>query len=238
MHEPQANLITAHAGAGDTPPNSREFLRYATQSYADIIEIDVSRREDGHLIAAHSSTTERAEELTSFCQFLASLPSRQYLNFDLKAPGLEKKTVEILWMTGLAQRSMYSGTVDYKLWQPLPLSVALRLPEVMLNAENCELSAPLAERGGSPQQRLIFWQRNMAKLQEIKLRCGIDKLNLAFPMVDNFVRNYLAERGFGLSVWTVDESQAISEFWQMGVFNLTTNKVTEAARLRREIHGF
>lgn len=82
----QAQTITAHSGAFDTPDNSMEFIRTAIKRNAKIIEIDVNMRPNGVLVINHDEvkTNRDGTELSIVMRTIRK--SGAQINLDIKKP--------------------------------------------------------------------------------------------------------------------------------------------------------
>ena len=80
-------MITAHSGADGTKENSLEFVKYAMQTGADALEVDVRMGENGILILSHDKTDEDAARLADVFRMMRERPQMR-INCDLKEYGL------------------------------------------------------------------------------------------------------------------------------------------------------
>ena len=102
-------LITAHAGAEDTVPNTMESLIYLAKCGADAIEVDV-RRQGDRLVLAHETIADD-QEYVSLDEFFLRIPSVT-VNLDLKEPGLLGDAADVAAACGALGRILFTGDVD------------------------------------------------------------------------------------------------------------------------------
>ena len=110
-------MITAHSGADGTKENSLEFVKYAMQTGADALEVDVRMGENGILILSHDKTDEDAARLADVFRMMRERPQMR-INCDLKEYGLEMAVRQLALISGLKiDQILYSGSV-----RPVPNS--------------------------------------------------------------------------------------------------------------------
>ena len=125
--------ITAHSGADKRPDNSLEFVRYALESGADALEVDIQADPvSGGLIITHDrELTGEYPRLREVFALLAQHPAMR-INCDLKPAGLERAVYQLAAEMGVADRLIYSGTVNVKAMRAQPELAGV---EVFLNLE-------------------------------------------------------------------------------------------------------
>lgn len=196
-------LITAHAGAENTVPNSMESVLFLAQCGADAIEVDV-RRQGGRLVLAHEPVGDRSDYV-SLADFLNRV-SGIAVNLDVKEPGMLPMAGEIAAACGALDRILFTGDVDagdvrYALEKHLPLWYnGYLLPE---NADALQMVSGL----------------------------GLEMLNTNYRTVTDEMLKHPAR----LSLWTVDDEDALRRFLAAGVRNITTRMPLRALELREEI---
>lgn len=102
---PEDTLVIAHRGAwGRYPQNSLEAFEEAVRVGTDMIELDVRRTVDGHLIAHHDPVWDRRyDELTAplLYEVVVLLGRRVALNLELKERGCEAEVATLLGRAGV-----------------------------------------------------------------------------------------------------------------------------------------
>lgn len=218
-------FITAHSGADETPENSIEFVSYALGTEADALEIDVRRSEDGRLVLSHDEIADGGSaELAQVFEKLSRRRNMQ-VNCDLKEADLERQTFELAQDMGIADRLIFSGTVDPKNVKDLPMA----RENIYWNID--EQIPQLYERCKQEHSYVLRAMEDMCALCEEN---GITTINTYFGLVNDDVLEILYRHGIEASVWTVNEPDKIEYFLSRGVKNITTRSLREALFIRRE----
>lgn len=210
-------LITAHTGADGKPDNSLEFVAYALESGADALEVDVRRRGE-RLAIGHDAAGADAPLLEEVFRMTAACPGVR-INCDLKEPGLEEDTALLAAREGLAERLIFSGTVDAFRWIPcgeIFLNLEEYVPDLYLNYReipNFELQAAETVCG-------------------VCGRTGIRTVNMYQGIVTRRFAELLKKEGIGISAWTVNDAWELEWFLKLGVRNITTRRARLALELR------
>lgn len=211
-------LITAHTGADGRPDNSLEFVSYALECGADILEVDVRRKSGGILAVGHDKAGPDAPALEEVLRMTAAHPGMK-INCDLKEPGLEAEVCRLAEEAGLAGRLILSGTVDAFCAAPgaeIYLNLEQYVPQLYLQyreVPNFELEA--AE-----------------KIAAVCKEAGIRTVNVYQGLVTRRFVETLARDGIGLSAWTVNDAWELKWFLGAGIRNITTRRPSLALALR------
>lgn len=214
--------ITAHSGADGTPDNSLEFVRYALETDADALEIDIRRRTDGVLVLAHDCAEASSPTLRDVFRMLSA--SDKMVNCDLKEPGLERAVLQLAAETGVLGQLVFSGTVD-----PNKIDdAAFRRERVFWNIE--EQLPGLYERCRAD---VAYLEIAAAQMCALCRHAGIRTINIAWQLASASVQRIAAQHGISLSVWTVNEPAVLRDLLGRGVRNVTTRKLRAALELRK-----
>lgn len=217
-------LITAHSGADGYPENSMAFVDYALCSGADALEVDVRRGATGELVIGHDAPAIDAPTLREVMKRAAN-GGRARLNCDLKEAGLEAEVCAAAKAAGLAGRLILTGTVDAERWRA---EAALReTAEVWLNIEEYVPELYLNYR-----ELPDFELRAAEEMLAVCARCGVGVVNMNHMLVTRRFLERLAEKGVGLSAWTVDDERSLRWFLLRGAANITTRRAQAALALR------
>lgn len=213
--------ITAHSGADGTPENTLAFVRYALTTEADNLEVDVRKHpETGNLMLGHDNLKEDAPALKEAFELLKTHPSMK-INCDLKEAGLEKMVLALAEDCQVLDRLIFSGTVD-------PLQIedpAFRKDRVCWNIE--EQIPNLYQRCREDfDYRLIAAEMMCDKMDKV----GVDTINIYFGLVDKEFMKAVLKRGKRISVWTVNDMEKLTWFFNQRVRNITTRKVYRGIR--------
>lgn len=89
--------IVAHRGAcAEAPENTLEAFEKAIDAGADMIEFDVRRAPDGTLVISHDPVRGPGTGLPTLEQTLRFTQGRIQLDVELKEPGCERDSIELL----------------------------------------------------------------------------------------------------------------------------------------------
>ena len=221
-------MITAHSGTDNTPDNSLEFVRYALASQADALEVDIQRDPvSGELIITHDEElTGEYPRLRDVFALLAQHPSMR-INCDLKPAGLELDVFDLAKEMGVANRLIYSGTVDVFAFEKWP---QLNGVEIFLNLEEYVDNVYYNYRD-IPDFELTAIETVCAVCKQH----GIQTVNVNYNLVTRRFIQLLAKEGIKVSVWTVNGKHEINYFLTRGVYNLTTRKLRNALEIRQSL---
>ena len=103
-------MITAHAGAEDTPANTMESIRVLAACGADAIEVDV-RLLNGVPVMTHDAPGENCEPLSECLPELARHDGL-LVNLDMKESGQTAAVAEMVRESGMSGRTILTGGVD------------------------------------------------------------------------------------------------------------------------------
>jgi glycerophosphoryl diester phosphodiesterase len=232
MHDPfHRPLILGHRGAPfDAPENTLRSFARALEHGADGVELDIRRSRDGVPVVIHDETLDRttpargrvADHAWSALERLTTgaLPSLQqaaawassagaWLNVEIKAPGAEAATLDVLRETRLLDRTFLSS-----FHAEVVAEVGRLAPEarryLLTDAWDEAAQQAVAESGA----------------QGVCL-----KVDAATPLTLEVLRN----DGLPVVVWTVDAPARIRELLIAGVAGIITNRPRVAVEVRTEV---
>ncbi len=221
--------ITAHSGADGFEDNSLSYVRYALASEADYLEVDVRRGADGKLMLGHDEADAALPALEEVFSLLAETP-RMGINCDLKEPGLEEAVCALAEARGLAGRVLLTGTVDMRRWAAHPelhetASLWANIEELLPDFDKEQLKDPAC--------------REQAAEEAVRLcrELGIHTVNSWYGLADEAFLERFRRAGIALSLWTVNEEEALRRCLRAGVKSITTRKLKLALALREEGKG-
>ena len=196
-------LITAHAGAENTPANALEGIRTLCALGADAIEVDV-RPLEGRLVLTHDHPVPGGT-YTSLEDCLREVVRYEGLkiNLDLKQFGLVEEVARLTAACGMSGRVILTGDVGQ---------------DELVAADAAGLEAWCNESSLPKGSDL---------LEGVSAR-GLEVLNIHYVEGEA-----LLERAAGrLSMWTVGDEAAMVRYLKAGVRNITTRSPLVALRLR------
>lgn len=233
--------ITAHAGMDGTSPNSRENLKAAILSDADIIEVDVRRNAQGVLYLFHDVLTkpfleETIDQRLTLDEAFDSIAGsgNKKINCDLKEPGLESHVHQLAREYGLQNRLIYTGTVQFPeeemTWQS-DVKVFYNLEHLLSSySENTSYKNNVQESEENSIKRAAetMWKNPPIGLVGWNVEVGVYLRN----------RSWFIEQGVPLSLWTVDEKETLETLFREHeaiIVNITTRQVAMAEKIREAI---
>lgn len=238
--------IIAHRGSSKMfPENSLAAFRYAAESGADSLEVDLRASRDGQIYCFHDYHLAR---MTGYSGYLSRTParvvdklrvqSRQHvLHFerfvhefagrieivlDIKSPGLESDILRVLGRHATAPWIVYSS---------FNAKIIARIKTLTPAAKTALIVGPIRNL----KVKLDFPSHLVERLQG--LRCSAAHLSklIAKP---GLVKK-LAAAGFAVAVWTVDDITAARQLAYSGVEAIITNtpELLGAGANRKQIFG-
>ena len=226
-------LITAHAGCDGTAENSLESIKKGIELGADCVEIDVLADAAGRLWLTHDLPEDFTGLVPLEEAFALIKESGIAVNCDLKEYALLRPTLELAEKCGIGREQLiFSGSVDPGLLEEDP-EIARRC-RIFLNSE--ELVKDLLQRDepDRPAQTAFFLghpDAAAARLQTL----GAEALNAPYKHMPQELLKAFADRGIALSLWTVDEPEAMRELMKKDILNITTRRAAEAVRVREAL---
>lgn len=202
-------MITAHAGAEDTAPNTAKSIRLLLSCGADAVEVDV-RMHDGTLCLSHDPAVSDNQYTSLEKAFELLNESRDVMmNIDIKSAGLIRDVLNLARQAGIAHRLVFTGDVG-----PEDLDIILS-NEIPLWFNNYLL----------PQ---LEWGNPVKAVEKRGFSIvNTDKRRLTDKM--------LSEQADRFSVWTVNDEETLRSLLKAEVKNITTKQPLLALRLREEI---
>lgn len=219
--------ITAHSGCDGTPDNSLEFVRYALQTRADALEVDVRKTEDGGLAISHDAIVPGQDAPSLDAVFELVAQSDKWVNCDLKQPDLENAVIDLAKKHGLLQRLIFSGTVSLERVRTQP--ELTRDVLVYINIE--ELMPGLYEQLKEEERIELSQIRQAAALCR---EYGLRVLNVYEKLCTPQFMQIMEQEGVRVSAWTVDDPARAAELAAAPAIENITSRVPET--LLRVIH--
>ena len=199
-------MITAHAGAENTPANTMESVRYLAECGADAIDVDV-RLLDGRPVMTHDAPGEHCEPLADCLAELARHDGLR-VNLDMKESGQTAAVAGLVRESGMSGRTILTGGVDddelataraagMEVWcnddaapgdAPLPERVAARGLEI-INIDHREVDDALLQN----PQRLSVWTVNEEADLRRFLAAGVRNITTRKPLLALRLRREMEE---------------------------------------------
>lgn len=234
--------ITAHSGCEGTADGSLASVLRGIELAADFVEVDV-RRVPGLGLALTHDAADGPAGLTPLEAAFAEIARHPDvgINCDLKEYGLAPEVLALAGACGLGDGQLaFSGSLTPR--QIADDSSIARRARVYLNIEEALCALYRAKTPGAPVNAPP-WDVVLGQMGEIEpwiepliglcLETGARALNLPpRPFIRPFLRR-LGEAGVRLSVWTINEPDAMRELLAMPwLDNLTTRRVKLAVSAR------
>lgn len=223
----------AHRGNWrEAPENTLPAIQSAIDLGVDMIEIDVHRTKDGHVVVSHDHDLFRMfgthgiikdltlAEVQAFRDKFMGFPvpllsevldiikrSNVVLNIELKAAEIEVECIEMVKERQIGQQIVYSS------FMAPPL---MRLKELDPSTVVCCLS------GQFPPEKFDIYL-NTAKM------VGAAYMNMHYATINPETFQKVSDAGFKIMAWTVDAPKEMQRLIDLGVDTIITN---EPARLQ------
>lgn len=232
-------LVIAHRGASAyAPENTLAAFELAYRQGADMLELDVQRTSDGHLVVFHDPTTarwdapprpvsactladlrtldidgERVATLAEVCAFTRD--TGMMLNVELKQADISAQTVMLLRDHAIAERVIISSFHATALKELQQIAPDIRCAYLM----------------GTQTYRLDVRARELwpfLALQQVRAAAWHPAYQLpALRQVLPLVR----QSGYAVNVWTVDDPQLMQQLVAWGATGIITNRPDVARRV-------
>lgn len=224
-------MIIAHRGAsGEAPENTMAAFELAARQGAAMLELDVRRSADGHLVVFHDDTTERWD---GQARPLATCSLKQLQQLDIggeRVPLLEE-VLDFAHASGILLNIELKGprmaaacanlVRQFKLSQQVLISsfYPQALHELQRAAPEIQRGYLMGIRSWRPNIRLReFWP--FFALRSVSAHAwhpyeGLPGLDRIIPLV--------RRAGYGVNVWTVDQPERMRRLAALGVTGLITN---------------
>lgn len=239
-------LNIAHRGASAyRPENTMEAFMEAITLGADIIEMDVRKTLDGHLILIHDESVDRTTNGTGAISKLTlkqvkaldagmgtRIPTLEevfshfigdevILNLEIKSPGIEIEVVEMVHRFSRGDRVLICS------FQP---TVLRRVKET-----DGEIKIGLLVGRARPIKSLA-WTKGVFPLSTLrKLRADIlhQRAQLAHP----YLIGRCKREGIPIYVWVVDEEAEMRRLIRRGIDGISTNRPDLLSKVIQEESG-
>lgn len=205
-------IITAHSGCEGTGDNSREHIRVAIASGAEMIEVDVRQAADGTLYLSHDvpQDIDIRPTLRELFEQMAQTENME-MNLDVKTEGLIPAVMALAAEFDLAKRIVFTGA--------------------------CNDDRALANSLGAEMWRSVWEAKHLPAGIADNQKDGSPYLNVYYPMITQEYEQQLRAFGSSFSAWTVNKEEDIRFLLHMGIANITTRQPVLAMKLRKEIQG-
>jgi glycerophosphoryl diester phosphodiesterase len=213
-------LIIAHRGASkDACENTLRAFELAIDAGAEMIELDVHKTSDNHIVIIHDrftgrvskvnidihhSTLEKVQQIPlrgalhipTLDEFLASFGGKVYFNIEIKQYGLESE--------------IYALIDKYKLRDQCVISSFLfRLPRLDIKARNEVLTASI----GIGQIKMV----------KRTLKLGLDGIHPEYFFVNRKLVSKAHANNLFVNAWTANNSKSWTKLIKCGVDGIITN---------------
>lgn len=212
-------VITAHSGCEKTPDNSIGHIQTALSSGAEMFEIDINEH-NGVLYLTHNRLEDYSAcpTLAQCFEITAKHPT-MCINCDVKSFGLTAPVIELAKQYGMESRILFTGSVGMD-----------EVPNLNANTSDWWLSLWCSDHEPEDLANACRTYRDLNECYRI--------INLDQDMVNERVLRTMQETGYTLSVWTVNNEEALRRLMGTGVVaNITTRTPLLALRIRKEFYG-
>jgi glycerophosphoryl diester phosphodiesterase len=222
-----------HKGADLIEPgNTLASFDAALAHGVDMIELDVlperdpEQAGDARLILAHDYEDAAERPILALEEGLAHLASDAYADvdfiFDLKLPGYERRVVEALEASGLADRAIVSTTYQESLVALQAHHGSVRVGWSVPKARRDYLKSRVLAVPALAVMRVM--RRRLPRQAAAALSAGLCHAVMAhWRLVSPALVAGVKDAGGDLYVWTVDQAPRIRELHSLGVTGVITN---------------
>ena len=223
-------MITAHSGCEGTPENSMASIEKGIDLGADCVEIDVRCDNAGKLWLTHDLPEDFSSLVPLEDAFALVRESGVAVNCDLKEYAALFPTLALAEKCGITREQLiFSGSVDAALLERH--AEVLRRSRVFLNAEELVRDMLKTEPTGRPEQTAFFLEN--AELVARRLRAlGAEALNAPYQYMPDELIDRLRAGNVALSLWTINQEEALRQFMAKDLLNITTRNVAAALAVR------
>ncbi len=243
---PVPAIVAHRGGAALQPENTTTAFRHAASLHVDAIECDVHASKDGEVIVIHDPTLERTHGVSGIVREMTAAelrvlplsgtegevvpllgelldlvaPTRLRLSLEIKTDvdntgyeGIEHKILDLLTETQMRDRTIVHA-FDFA----FIAQFAKLAPDIMLGANV----------GSETMERFENFD---ALLDEI-VAMDCHMLNIDHRLLDEDRLMRARDRGLSVTVWTVNDHDAILRWLRAGVDYITTDHPDVALQLR------
>jgi glycerophosphoryl diester phosphodiesterase len=216
--------ITAHSGCDGTKGDSMESVCAGIRFGVDAVEVDVRLDKRGVLILSHDKDESRdypGHIRLADVFALAARDGTLAVNCDVKEREIVPAILRLGAEMGLERdRLILTGSSSPAMIRENPGMVKSAV--FWLNLE--ELAEDYSHRGLDP-------------LIENCLSLGVKVVNMPFTDQCIPLIPLIQAGGMGVSVWTLNEEDALRRAFGLGVVNITTRESRQALAVRRSFEG-
>jgi len=227
----QKTLITAHSGCEGTPENSLSSVEKGIALGADCVEVDVRLDAAGRLVLTHDTPADYSGLAALEDAFALIRESGIAVNCDLKEREALLPALALAEQCGIGpERLIFSGSVDPALLLRDDLRITRR-SRIFLNAEVLAQAMLPGSETDRAAQTALFLERTRAVAGRFHA-LGAEALNAPYMYVPPRLAAALREMGVPLSLWTINDEDALRRFVRWDLLNITTRSVAAALAAR------
>lgn len=210
-------MITAHGGALNTGRNTKKYFELMANLNADAIEVDI-RSKKGELFLGHTHIPFMKKNRIPFSYVLEFCKKyNKRVNCDVKEKGLVKPIQQMAEAMGIEHLIYFTGSVSQDEVKDLGkcelyVNDTFLLPKFIITSSNLPKIKEYLDGFNSP---------------------SLKGLNVNCLYVSKKVCLEAKALGLGVSIYTVDDEQALEELVNMDFDNVTTNKIDVALTKRK-----
>jgi glycerophosphoryl diester phosphodiesterase len=210
-------MITAHGGALNTGRNTKKYFELMANLNADAIEVDI-RSKKGELFLGHTHIPFMKKNRIPFSYVLEFCKKyNKRVNCDVKEKGLVKPIQQMAEAMGIEHLIYFTGSVSQDEVKDLGkcelyVNDTFLLPKFIITSSNLPKIKEYLDSFNSP---------------------SLKGLNVNCLYVSKKVCLEAKALGLGVSIYTVDDEQALEELVNMDFDNVTTNKIDVALTKRK-----
>ncbi len=233
-----AALIIAHrGGAPHLGENTARAFEHGLNSGADMLEMDVQRSADGHLVVNHDDTVtlrnglvrpvsalplgelmREVEGLLGFEEYLEQFGRRKQTNVDIKGRGFERELVQALRRHNLVDQVLISGRDGGAL-----RTVKFLAPEAKIGLSRGQIVPWLGKEPHSTIAARTLRPTLPVQLLAHATRAMADSFMLNHRLIAPWLVRFLHSRGYRVFCWTVNDAETFRRLEATGVDGIATD---------------
>ncbi len=241
-------LITAHEGSEGSISNTLDSVQAGIDSEADIIEVDVRSTKDNVALLSHGeyivTTEDKKIKIADFTlnELLEMEKNKIFVN-----NGSTGKITRLVEVFELIRKNNKVLNLDVKDFNSISSLVKAVKNKNMLDhvfVSGCERESASYLSKNHPEFQVLFnvgesfrYLAERDPQAAIKTICreavqaGCCGLNIPYQYCSQDLIEYAHLRFLPVSVWTIDDTDTMRKFLDMGVYSITTNRPGKLRKL-------
>ena len=206
--------ITGHTGCMGTEANSLASIAAAVENGATIVEFDLNFDKNGTPVLSHDEPKGGEVTLDEAFAFAKQFDSLQ-INVDVKSTAFLEKVPALAERHGITERIFYTGIFEKDV-----AAVRQKSPAIPYYI--------------NVNVRRLQSKKYLHTLAEKITACGAVGINFNYRKATKKLADIFRKSGLLVSVWTVDDADAMQKMLALCPDNITTRHPDELLRLAKK----